>query len=586
MDDILVRDLEKAVGEDKQQVKSIISQASPDKVPKAIAHLRQVKTLYSAVLSGFSQDTRNTSDQIRYLEAYETACATFRAASLQLRQDMDVLTLEQRLEAQIQARQDMEKLHSAGPTAAESRDNDPFELRKQITDAVFFSNRYALFFAGQVGLALLNEEKTDIKSLYSFGAKYDASKDRDELTAQLALTAMSDIERVVEPMKATSPSDINDDVLKRTMQDIFTSWVNQFSWDTFKEIAQKHSVDRTKLKVGNYSVLAGDFRKQCDIVIVDPKIMKVKREDVIGGDVFCDKLWESIKLLSRYNQQTRENRFGPPFVIFTYGEPGGGKSYASHAVMQSFAELMRKVGKPVWVFPHSVTDYASHYQNKTAVELNALAGRINEFPGAVLMYVADADNVLHSRKEDNLTIEQRQTQDVYMKMFDGTLIPKNGKVMILMDANYIDKIDDATKSRVFDEIIELKRFDKPEYFAALTRKTLTNGTSSIALPDEDWNEIGDYLLKSPLSNREISHVIGKLRRVNLPDSLLYSPDDEVLAYRNQQLKEVTKDAIIGKFQSYIDTRLEIERASYESKKKKDYERWLEYLATPAFDTRS
>ena len=53
--------------------------------------------------------------------------------------------------------------------------------------------------------------------------------------------------------------------------------------------------------------------------------------------------------------------------------------------------------------------------------------------------------------------------------------------------------------------------------------------------------------------------------------------EEHVKYRNEQLRNVTKDLVITKFDDYIKNRMEVERASYESKIKDDNTRFLDYL---------
>jgi hypothetical protein len=147
-----------------------------------------------------------------------------------------------------------------------------------------------------------------------------------------------------------------------------------------------------------------------------------------------------------------------------------------------------------------------------------------------------------------------------------------------MDANYIDNIDDATKSRLFDEILELKRFGKPEQFAEYSRRILSKGVDTLEIPGEEWNKVGAYLLDSPLSNREIGHVLAQLRRgYDVPEEMVSASFEDKVAYRNQQMAGLTSDFIVGKFEHYVQTRMEIERASIEAQRKDAAARFLSML---------
>ncbi|MBT5271823.1 AAA family ATPase [Candidatus Woesearchaeota archaeon] len=634
-------ELDKQIQENLEQVRYVIRDTNlPTTKPSRAERIlgkSENPNLYEQIISELSEGTRNTPDQLNFLNAYETALSVFRTVALELRKEMDIITLEQRLNAQERAVQD-KILRNLGTTAGlgsveeveaslarleesdgtsmldddsstitylgkpsddeiearqteakktQANEAEAVSLQKQITDAIFFSNRYALYFAGKVGLELLGEEKADVESILQFGSRLEGSKKRDELIAYLIKDTIISLGDIIGDKKAAPTVTTNgkeetnkDDDLSYTLKATFTSWINQFNWPTWDEIAAEYGVEDLKMKFGNYSMLAGEFKKKSDIVIVDQKFMPVRKEAVIGGQEFGQTLWKSMVKLGFYNHEEQDNEADPPFVIFTYGDPGCGKTYNAHAYIRSFVDLCKDKGIPVWALTHSTTDYASHFQNKTANELSSLAGRINDFPGIVMMYVADADNIFTSRKSPGITSEQQNTLGVYFKMFDGTLIPKNGKMMTIMDANYIDGIDDATKSRLFDEIIKLERFDQASQFEELARRMLSYKTASPGLTDGEWSQVGQYLLDGPLSIREITHVTRGLRGGFEPDeALLGTPGASAIirAQKSDHLIQVGYDQVLGGFDHYITTRMEMERAAKEAKEAKDHERFMTSL---------
>lgn len=528
-------------------------------------------SLYRFILKNIAENTRNTAQQLTYFEAYERALAVFRLGSVELRKEMDIITLEQRLAAQesIRVQRGLPQL---------GKEKEP--LYREVSDAIFFSNRYALAFAGHVGLAFLGSKPLqDMKKLGTFGEQYDSMPDKDVLTARLTQMNRADLAQRLKERQAQNEK-MTDADLKEMFEGIFTSWINQFSYATFTDIARQRGVEGTALRWNTYSMKDGEFKQKYDLVIVDDKLIKAKKEDVMGNTEFGDVLWSSMLKLACYDHEHTANPFNPPSVIYTYSEPGAGKTFVSNAFMQSFSEFCKEKGIACWLLAHSTTDYASHYQNKTANELAALGTKIRDFPGIVVMYAADIDNIFQSRKDERMTAEQQQAQSVYFKMFDGSMIPKNGKFMAIMDSNYVHGIDDATKSRIFDVMLELKRFDKPEHFAALIERKLTKGLETKLLAPEAWNKIGSWLLASPLSNREIDHVTNQLRgKLSVPESLVTAPFTEKVAYRNKQLQELlTKDSVISAFQAYIDTRMEIDRKARESLFQEDHDRFVNALS--------
>ncbi len=555
-------------------------------------------TLYQVILDELSLGTRNTPTQLELIDAYENAVSIFRTTALALRTEMDTLTLEQKLSALTVTKEKLQELRIGGVESSgdvnggvvENKKNqrikhaDEDELAKQITEAVFFSNRYALYFAGQVGLAMLNSEKANIKNLFTFGGKSDASQDRDDLTRKLAGTVAEDLQRVLGD-KSSRQEKLGDEDLKYTLEAVFTSWSNQFQWGTFAELGKNSGIEKVKLRWKGYSVQAGEFKKSYDTIVVDEKFMKAKRDDVIGNEDYKTQVWQSLLRLAGYDFEHQDNPFSPPGVIFTYGAPGGGKTMTAHALIRSFAEeICAKQKIPFWAFTHSITDFGSKYQNETPQQLAAIRDKVRDFPGLVVMYASDVDTIFTSRKSDNTSNEENKVSGVYFSFFDGSMIPRNGRFLAIMDANYVDGIDDATKSRVFDKIIELKRFQTAVEFAEYSRRYLSRG-EQLGVKDGEWQEIGKYLLDSPLSNREISNILKNLQGdFNVTEEMLGKGREEKLAFRRDYLQGITKDTVIGRCGEFISTKMEIERASYEAKRGQDLERYLTALATEAEKT--
>ncbi|MBI5148457.1 AAA family ATPase, partial [Candidatus Pacearchaeota archaeon] len=548
--------LDKQVEEDIEKVKEIVSRAYF--IPNG--KKEKARTLYSAVNEQLSNGTRNSGQQINYLEAYENTLSVFRAASYELRKEMDVLTLEQKLGAEEKSLEVKKELTAE---TAKKIDEQTEEIRKQIADAIFFSNRYALYFAGQVGLSLLNSNKADVKNMFSFGTQYDASKDRDSLTGMLAKMATEDLTRIITE-KNTKGEKADDNELKYTLEAIFTSWVSQFNWKTFKDIAEKYKVADLKLIFRNFSTQLGEFKSKSDRVEIDDKFMGINKKDIIGNEEYVSELWESMKRLLFWNGEKRENPLNPPASIFTFGEPGGGKTFTAHALTRSLAELAEEKGIPLKAFTFSITDIGSTYKDETPLKLNAIIEEINQHQGPVVMYMADADAVIPSRENYHATPEDIKLAGVFFSMFDGTRIPK-GKFLPIMDANFTDKMGEAIKSRITSaKLLYLKRFSKPEEFADYAKGYMTKGNSTVGVKENEWLEIGQYLLDSGLNNREISNLLTNLRGdFKVPEELLGKGYEEAVNFRDNYLKSITKARILEEFETFTQTRMEIDRKSQE-----------------------
>lgn len=601
--------LDKIVKDDLKEVKGLISYANKtDETMTIMAPTAQRNAqpdnLYNYIVRELSNNTRNTEEQLKYLNVFETALSVYRASALSIRTELDVLGQEYLLETQ---KKSVDDILGAKPDTYEAIKNianggakktvmsemtspvveKALKLGNKISTEKFLSNRYALYFAGKVGLSMLEEKEADTNIRYSFGTEHDASTDRDAQTQMLAKQAKDDLGDLIQNMKAQGKT-VVDSNLKDVLQTIFSTWVNQFNWTTYDIMLKESKIEDLKLSFENFSITKGEFKEKYTNVVMDSKIMRIDKSSVIGAEgMYSDGslklgtvLWNEMKLLTGYDHERGSNIHNPASVVFTTGVPGAGKTFIAHAYMRSFVNLCKELSIPVWAMTHSTTDYASTYQNETANALNKLGHDINNFPGIVLMYVADADNIFMSRKAD-LNAEQKNTMNIYFKLFDGTLIPKNGKFLSIMDANYVESIDDATKSRLFDRVAEVRRFEDYKDFAALAKLKVTRGKKDLLqlldIKDKDWLDIGKSLLASPLSNREIDHVFTKIVSYELPDKLLGAPFAEHEKYRMQELKKINADTIQKELKDYVFKRADIEEKSMRAREEDAKQRFVTFL---------
>src|SRR3989344_4549440 len=565
--------LDKYVADEIPEVKKIIKNSYQGQQAASSFSKYKSRSIYTSVVESLSDGTRNTGDQLNYFEAFEKALAVFRTSSLELRKAMNILTLEQRFEAQ-------KSFGGEISTPVMEKQKDEMKgLEREIADSIFFSNRYALYMAGNVGLSLLKSEMADVKNTFSFGNAYDISKDRDSLTKWLGQVANEDFIRITSE-KTAKGDKIKDEDLKYTLEAIFTSWINQFSWQPFESVIKGRGIEDLTLKYDTYSLKNGEFKRKSNIVVVDDKLMKIGRKDVIGNVEYVNEVYGSLKRLLAWNEEKKRNPLNPPGAIFTFGDPGLGKTFSAHALMQESAELAKKQGIPFWAFPFSITDIASTFKDETPMKLNEIINQINSFRGPVAMYMADADVVIPSRENAHATPEDNKLAGVFFSMFDGSRIPK-GKFMPIMDANFMDKMGDAIKSRITSaKLLYLKRFEKPEDFAAYANSYMTKDGDEIGVKEDEWLEIGKYLLSTKVNNREIANILGDLRGgFDTPEELLAKGYDEQVRFRQDYTKSITKDKIVRRFTDFIQTRMDIERKSREERQRQQDEQAEKDLVT-------
>jgi hypothetical protein len=288
-----------------------------------------------------------------------------------------------------------------------------------------------------------------------------------------------------------------------------------------------------------------------------------------------------LKRLLCWDESRRENPLSPPQATFTFGDPGGGKTFTAHGLIREAAELAKRKGLPFWAFPLSITDIGSKYQNESPQKLNEYIEQIVAFPGAVAMYIADADAVIPSRENQHATPEDIKLAGVFFSMFDGSRIPK-GKFLPIMDANFTDNMGEALKSRIMSaQLLELKRFASADEFSKYAKGYMTRGGAVVGVTEDGWNEIGQYLINSKLNNREISNLLNDLRsKFDVPDDLIDKDFDAKVKFRNEYLKGIDKAKILGVFDKFVETQMEIKRASYDARQRHAMDQFRIDLATP------
>jgi hypothetical protein len=541
------------------------------------------KNLYSATVDLLAGGTRSTPDQLNYLAIYEQAVSVFREASIGLRTAMDTQTMHERIGVLEQILGTTSRPSPLTKTASPSEKDSAGEktkrelLTEQLTEAATFSNSYALYFAGEVGLALLDSQKQEaVKDRFFFGTKNQSLENKDVLSGMLAYTTTQHLIDELGKKKAAG-EEIDDSALKGSLEKTFTSWVNQFKWASFADVAQAQGINELNLKYGNFSMRGGEFSKKFDTVTVRGSFMKATVEDLIGQEKDRETMVQNVYRLLSWDEKTKTNIFAPPTGIIVFGGPGCGKTMSGHAYVNLAIRESKRLKLPLLAIQLSIGAFGSTYQNEPALKLAAIRDEIKNFPGAVIMQASDVDTFLPQKRAKEPSQEENKVSGVCFSLFDNSVIPA-GKFMALMDANYLDNIDPALMSR-FGGRIELKRFARPEDFAKYARIYLTKDSDGVGInTDAEWLSLGQYLLESNLSNREIANVITDLKgSFKITPEIVLGSDKDKLAFRNDYLKTITSDVVLSRFQDFVESTMTIERKSREAKLRDQREKYESLL---------
>ncbi len=260
-------------------------------------------------------------------------------------------------------------------------------------------------------------------------------------------------------------------------------------------------------------------------------------------------------------------------VLFVLGSPGCGKTVTAHAIGNYFLDLCRKNRIPARFRIIRRTDWASHYQNKSANELlRIFRQEIFEFPGVAGVYWPDIDTAFAAREEPGIRAEEKAVLATLFGLLDGTVGPKNGKWFLLSDANFLT-MDEAALSRLTQDPHYAKGPQTSEDFVELLRdKKLGSLRSHFLLSDEEWTNFGQRCVDAGLSGRAVDNLAGKLLSqvddVEVPDSYFSRPFEDKVALLEERRKSFDYahlEALLGRY-------IEFEKQAEERAQKERFQR--------------
>jgi len=240
-------------------------------------------------------------------------------------------------------------------------------------------------------------------------------------------------------------------------------------------------------------------------------LLPVAPEDIVGNQDYLQAGMRLARDVAGFDfvQGQNPKRINP--VLFALGPPGCGKTVTAHAIGNYFLQFCRARGVPARFLVIRRTDWASSYQNASAQKLVEIFRRdVHAFPGVVGVYWPDIDTAFAARTDPGLRSEERNILGASFGVFDGTLIPRNGKWFLLCDANYLN-MDEATLSRITQDPYRLSGPTTPEDFVSLMRdKKLKDWQDLLPLSGEEWQGAGRRCLESGFSGRNVEALCRKI----------------------------------------------------------------------------
>jgi hypothetical protein len=203
------------------------------------------------------------------------------------------------------------------------------------------------------------------------------------------------------------------------------------------------------------------------------------------------------------------------------------------------------------------TDWASSYQNASAATLvKIFKEEVYGFDGVCGVYWPDIDTAFASRSSGDLRSEEKNNLGAVFGIFDGTLIPKDGKWFMICDANFM-QMDEATRSRIAQNPFTVKGPTTSEDYVHLLRNVLLGELRQFVAVGEEgrWSEVGDALVKADLSGRSVESIAGNIRATiqdfEYPDEYFKASFDERTRIIDRMSKRVPIATVLKEIADYV-----------------------------------
>jgi hypothetical protein len=239
----------------------------------------------------------------------------------------------------------------------------------------------------------------------------------------------------------------------------------------------------------------------------------VQLADVVGNQEYLQAGLRLARDVAAYDLKAGRSpkRLNP--VLFGLGRPGCGKTITAHAIGNYFLEYCRQRDVPARFKVIRRTDWASSYQNASAATLvKIFKEEVYGFEGVCGVYWPDIDTAFASRSSGDLRSEEKNNLGAVFGIFDGTLIPRDGKWFMICDANFM-QMDEATRSRIAQNPFTVKGPTTADDYVHLLRDVLLGELRQFVAVGEEarWPEVGAALVAADLSGRSVESIAGNIR---------------------------------------------------------------------------
>ena len=293
-------------------------------------------------------------------------------------------------------------------------------------------------------------------------------------------------------------------------------------------------------------------------------LLPVMPEDIVGNVDYIEAGLRLAKDVAGYDFEAQKNPKKLNPILFGLGSPGCGKTITGHAVGNAFLAYCKERDIPARFLVVRRSDWASSYQNASASNLIRLfREEVAAFPGVCGVYWPDIDTALASRGSSNLRTGEKQNLGAVFGIFDGTLLPKNGKWFLICDANTMH-MDEAAISRIAQNPFTVEGPSTPEHYTRLMRDIMLKDVKPF-IPDSDeaWVNIGKAACTHALSGRNIEAVARNIRTeiqdFEYPDRYFKASTEERASLIAELSKAVDETFILDALASMVEFKQEADR---------------------------
>lgn len=308
------------------------------------------------------------------------------------------------------------------------------------------------------------------------------------------------------------------------------------------------------------------------------ELLPIYPQDVVGNEEYIEAGLRLARDVAGFDFQSGQNPKKINPVLFGQGSPGCGKTITAHAIGNFFLDYCRERNVAARFLVIRRTDWASSYQNASANKLvEIFKEEVQNYHGVVGVYWPDIDTAFAARSSPGLRAEESNILGASFGIFDGTLIPKNGKWFLICDANYMN-MDEATLSRISQDPYKILGPNSAAEFVELMRdKKLSEFSDLLHLSDEEWNQIGQLCIDYKFSGRNVDNICQKIQ-VEIqdvePPKEYYEADFET---RRKILRELAKPVDFNRLKEMLAGYKEFEKVASEQVEQERFESRVEEI---------